>query len=258
MAAGPLDDVLTLAALLRPEWAAISASIPAWHPRAEDPPTDPPDPAADPDPAPDPPGDPPPDPDPADPPAGMSLDEWKREARKWEGRAKKDRAEREAVEAKLKEREDADKSEQEKAVEAAARTARDEALSEAQKERRADKLEMAVTKVAAVRGVKVGAGDDEKTVKFSDPDDVQMWLEKQVERGDVDIDAIYKDGHVDENALGDELVRLAAAKPSWLVGTAKGNGKPAGDADAGKGAAPTGNSVEQELKRISRRAPASA
>lgn len=193
-------------------------------------------------------------------PTVTELAKWRRESRKWEGRARKDKARADELAAKLQEHEDAAKSDQEKAVDAAARQAREEALSEAQKERRADKLEMAVSKVAAIRGVKVGVGDDAKTVKFVDPDDVLMWLEKQIERGDVDADAIYKDGRVDEDALSDELARLAAAKPGWLAGASKGNGgTPAGSVDAGRGAAPKGPSVEGELQAIKRsRRPATA
>lgn len=266
MAITPLDDVLELAALLRPAWAQISDGIPAWHPRCEEDDADSTDDAdADADGDADASGgddaDADTDADGTDKPAGDDLERWKREARKWEGRAKKNATDLAASQTKLREREDADKTEQEKAVEAAARTAREEALSEAQKDRRADKLEMAVTKVAAVRGVKVGTGDDEKTVKFADPDDVQMWLEKQIERGDIDADAIYHDGKVDEDALGDELARLAAAKPGWLAGAAKGNGTgtPAGSADGGRGTPPASGSVEAELKAIQRRRqPASA
>lgn len=212
-----------------------------------------------------------------DPPdEDAELEEWKAYARKWEQRAKENRdalltkgqsgrgresrelkrvrQEAEELKAKLAEREDADKSEQEKAVEAAARTAREEAKSESEKERRADKLEMAVTKLGAVRGVKVGDGDDERVVKFADPDDVQMWLEKQIERGEIDADAIYADGKVNEEALADELARLAGLKPGWLAGAQKGNGRPAGSADGGRGSpASSDTDVEATLQKIQRR-----
>jgi hypothetical protein len=230
------------------------------------------------DPTPDPEGEPQSEPTPDAPPADdAELDEWKAYARKWEARAKKQpapngkatgkdsrelrriRQEADELRAKLQEHEDAAKSDQEKAVDDAARQAREEALSEAQKERRADKLEMAVVRLGSVTGVKIGDGDDAKLVKFADPDDVQGWLERQIAKGEIDADDIYKDGRVDEDALAVELVRLAVAKPRWLEGTVKNGGTPAGSADAGKGAAPQGTSVESELQKIQRRrAPASA
>lgn len=225
------------------------ADDPATNP---DPPNDPDDPPTiDPNPT-----DPPVDPDsPQDPPKD-DLERWKRESRKWEGRAKKNADELATAQAELAKHQDAHKTEQERAVEAAARQAREEALTEAEKDRRADKLELAVVKVASVTGVKV---DDKTLAKFADPDDVQMWLEKQIERGDVDADDIYKDGKVNEEALAGELARLAAAKPGWLVGAGKSNGTPAGSADGGRGTPPAGNSVEAELKAIQRnRHPARA
>lgn len=191
-----------------------------------------------------------------DKPKADDLEEWKRHGRKWEGRAKKKDDEIKELRAKLAEREDADKTEQEKAVEAAANAAREEAMTQAEKGRRADRLELAVVKVASVGGVKI---DDKTTVKFTDPDDVQMWLEKQIERGDIDADDIYRDGKVNEETLAGELARLAAAKPGWLVGAGKNGGTPAGSADGGKGTPPAGTSVESELKAIQRRRqPASA
>jgi hypothetical protein len=266
-----LADALELAALLRPAWADVSAGIPSWHLRNEgDDDDDSADDSADDDDSADVTDDDDKDDDTAadDKPADdAELEEWKAYARKWEKRAKDKptgagRAEREAARlkrerdelaAKLKEREDADKSDQEKAIDTAKRQAREEALSEADKDRRADRLEMAVSKVAAIRGVKLGAGDDAKTVKFTDPDDVLMWLEKQIDRGDIDADTIYKDGRVDMDALAEELMALAEAKPGWLAGAGKQNGIPAGSSDAGKGAAPSGNSVESELKAVQRR-----
>lgn len=191
-----------------------------------------------------------------DKPKGDDLEQWKREARKWESRAKKNSDALAAAQTELAKHADAHKTEQEKAVEAAARTAREEALTEAEKDRRADKLELAVVKVASVSGVKI---DDKTLVKFADPDDVQMWLEKQIERGDIDADDIYRDGKVNEEALASELARLAAAKPGWLVGAGKSNGTPAGSADGGRGTPRGANSVEEELQAIRRnRHPARA
>jgi hypothetical protein len=264
--AATLADVLRLAAEVKPAWDDLSAAIPSWHPRnkgeegeegeeeggegegegdaaaaaaeaaakgAEKEGTE---------------G--------AGKPATDDKTDWKAMARKHEREAKKARAEAETHKTKLAEIEASNLSDQEKAIAKAREEARAEALTEAGTERRTDKIESAVTKIAAIKGVTVGEGDAAKTVKFSDPDDVQMWLERQIAKGDIDGDDIYKDGKVDDAALTDALTELAASKPGWLVGASAGatNGKPAGSADAGKGGANKGldsMSVEEHIKRKS-------
>jgi hypothetical protein len=214
---------------------------------ADDPTPEPdpePDPGPDPEPTPEPEPDPKPDPD--------DKIDWKREARKHEARAKKAAAERDAHAAKIAEIEASKMSDQDKAIATAREEAKAEAEAEAAKTRRGDKLELAVARLAGVKGVTVGAGDKAKTVRFADPDDVQMWLERQIAKGDIDADDIYKDGKVAEDVLTDALADLAASKPGWLVGaTAPASGTPAGSVDAGAGAPRKGTgSVEDELRQI--------
>lgn len=177
--------------------------------------------------------------------------DWKEYARLWEKRAKRgnndaaakrERKKREAVEAKLRQRDDADKSEQEKAIEAARKEAREEALGEAEKDRRSDRLEVAVTRLAA-KGVKVGDDDDAETVRFADPEDALLHLERAIDRGDVDEDDIYNEnGRPNADAVTDALADLLTAKPHLR---ATGNGgaatgrKGRSDAGRGKGASKT-------------------
>lgn len=189
---------------------------------------------------------------------GGKEPDWKTQSRKHEARAKKAVKDLEAALAKLAARETADLSEQEKAIKDAKEAGRAEALTESEKTRRADKLELAVTRLAASKGVIVGSGDDAKTVKFSDPDDVQMWLERQIAKGIIDVDDIYSDGKVDQEALTEALVDLATDKPQWLAGAPAAQGgvrKPAGDPDGGKGSASKSLedlSVEDHIKRLSK------
>lgn len=65
--------------------------------------------------------------------SGQQDTDWQAEARKWETRAKKDHGaakERDALRAELEKLQEASKSEQEKAIDAAKKAARDEAVSE--------------------------------------------------------------------------------------------------------------------------------
>lgn len=259
MATQYLPDVLLLADLLRPAWDRISGEIPDWHPRNEGD-DDAADDKAD---------------DKADDDASDDAEDkdedtaaggdgaasagkeqndpayLKRQARKHE-REKKGALKREAeLKARLDKIEAENLSEQEKAIKAAREEARSEALTEAEQTRRADKLELAVTRLAVAKGIRIGEGDKAKTVKFADPDDVQMWLDRQIEKGEIDADDIYKDGKVDADVLTEALAGLATSKPGWLLGAGpNGNGVPAGDADAGKGTAPKASSVEAELASI--------
>ncbi len=182
--------------------------------------------------------------------------DWRAMARKHEREAKKARAERDAHAAKLAEVDKANLSDNEKAIAKAREEARTEARGEAEKERRVDRLELAVTRLAVGKGVKVGDGDNAKTVKFSDAEDVQMWLERRIARGDLDAaDVFGSDGRVDTAALTEALVELANQKPGWLVGAGTG-GHAAGDADAGKGASQKSLEAmthDDHLKAIQRR-----
>lgn len=241
MASEYLRDALALAELLKPAWAEISAGIPAWHPRCEDPPADPPD---------DPPSDDPPADDPPadDPP---SEPDWKAESRKHERRAKQSAKDLAAVRAELDEIKKGQQTDQEKALEEARKQARDEALTEAQKERRADRLEVAITRLAA-KGVKVGTGEDAKTLRFADPEDAQVFIERAINRGELDADDIFNDeGKVQTDALTTALADLLERKPNLAADN--GAGRAGGSSDAGRGSGSKSldeMSVEEHLKRI--------
>jgi len=197
------------------------------------------------------------DPNPAvdDPkPETSSEPDWKAESRKHEKRAKQERKDREALEARLRELEDAGKDEKEKAIEQARREGRDEALTEAQKERRADRLEVSVTRLAA-KGVKVGDGDDAETVRFADPEDALLIVEREIARGDLDEDEIFdREGKVQTDALTTALANLLERKPHLRADAAGGGGpRPSGDADAGKGKGPKAEddlSVDEHLAAV--------
>lgn len=161
-------------------------------------------------------------------------DDWKAKARKHERALKAERKTREEFERRLKEREDADKSETEKAIEKARQEARQEALSEAEKERRQDRLELAVTRLAA-KGITVGEGDEAK--RFADPEDALDLVTARIARNALDPDSLYEeDGQVDQDALKDILGEIAAAKPGLLADGPVVRPK-GGAADAGKGQA---------------------
>lgn len=221
------EGLLELADLEELRWPAVRERIRlSGHPTCEDP---------DPDPDPDPAGpDPDPDPDP-DPEKVSKDDDWQTKARKHENAAKRERKRREEAERKLADRDQADMTEHEKALEQARKEARDEALSEAEKDRRADRLEVAVTRLAA-RGVKIGEGDDEKTIRFADAEDALLNVERAIRRGEIDEDEIYdSEGKVDNDALTKALTELAGAKPHLLADETERSKLPKGDPDTRKG-----------------------
>lgn len=218
------------------DWDTISAAIPAWHPRAEadpavvDPPKDDPAPPAD-----------PPEDDPDD--RVRRDDDWQTKSRKNETRAKK--AEREAAELRdrLAKIEGESKSEHEKALEQARKEARDEALSEAEKDRRHDRLEVASTRLAA-RGFAVGDGDDAQTLRFADPDDALVYIERAIRSGDVDeADIFDDDGKVQADALQTALADILNNKPHLRA--SEDRGKPKGNPDTRRG-----TSADKELEAM--------
>lgn len=152
------------------------------------------------------------------------VEEWKRYARAWQDRAqsdktavelKRERKQREELERKLKEREDGDKTEQEKAID----DAKAEVRAEVEAERRHDRLEVAVTRLAA------------RT--FADTEDALIHLERAIKAGDVDQDDIFdSDGRVQTDAVKTALTELLERKPHLAAGDGT---PPPGDSDAGKG-----------------------
>jgi hypothetical protein len=181
--------------------------------------------------------------------------DWKRQSRKHERDKKKAQIERDDLARKLREREDADKTEQQKAIDTAREEGRTTALSEATKERRADRLENASLRLAN-KGVTVGEGDDAQKVKFADPEDAEAHLQRAIRRGDVDEDELFDDKHkVNEEALADAFAEILDAKPHLRAGAAKSDddeddkGKERrtakGGGDAGKGDRGEGKGLEE-------------
>jgi hypothetical protein len=193
----------------------------------DDPPDDDPEPKDDP-----PKGGSDPDPKPDDDPDKVTPDDdWQAKARKHERAAKKERKAREELEQKLKEREDEEKSERDKAIDKAREEAKAEVLTEVEKERRGDRLETAVTRLS--KGIKIGDGDDAKTVRFAD-EDVLLRIERQLRSEDIDSDDLYdSEGKVNTDTLRDAAEKILAANPHLVTGD--GKSKPSGDADTRKG-----------------------
>lgn len=191
-------------------------------------------------------------------------DDWKWQARKHERRSKAEKKKREEAEAKLKKREEADKSEQEKAVDKAREEGRTSALTEAEKERRSDRLEVAVTRLAN-KPIEIGEGDDKKKVRFADSDDALVFIERAIDRGDIDADEIFDDNNrVKADALKGELAELLETKPHYQAASGEGGEqkkKPkaaSGDADQGRGEGSGSKSLEEmspedHLKRIQKK-----
>lgn len=178
-------------------------------------------------------------------PKGDETD-WKAHSRKHERRWKEEAALRRDVETRLKEFEDRDKSDQEKAIEKARNEAIAEAKAEVSAERRAYLLESAVTRLAA-RGIQIKNGDKDEVVKFADSEDALLNL-----KGVAD-DLFDDEDKVNTEALEDALKELARKKPHLLA--AAGGKEPAsvGDADAGRGGNTAVDGVEPSIDEIFKR-----
>lgn len=178
-------------------------------------------------------------------PNGDETD-WKAHSRKHERRWKEEATARKDLEARLKEFEDRDKSEQEKAIEKARADALAEAKAEVSKERRADRLESAVTRLAA-RGISVKNGDSDEVVKFADPEDALLNL-----KGAAD-DLFDDEDKVNTEALEDALKELARKKPHLLATAGGKEAQSVGDADAGRGGGSTSAGSEPSVDEIFKR-----
>jgi len=176
--------------------------------------------------------------------------DWKAESRKHERRSKKEKEAREAAEAKLKEREDEDKTEQEKAVEKAREEGKKEALTVAEKERRKDRLESAVTR-AAGKKITIGEGDDAKTLRFDDPEDAELYLQRKISKGELDEDDLFDaDGKVKADVVSDALKEILEEKPRLAEdGDSPKARVPAGGGDGGKGKEAGGKEDMNDLLR---------
>lgn len=162
-----------------------------------------------------------------------------RQSRKHERRWKEERKAREQLQRQIEERENAQKSDLEKALEQARQEARQSALAEAEQERRADRLEVTVTRLAA-RELQIGDG----TARFADPEDALLHIQHAITAGDLDAEDIFDgNGKVDSEVVQTALAQLLDRKPHLRAGD-QGPARVQGGSDAGRGG--TGKSLEDE------------
>lgn len=242
-------DILTLADLLMAEWPAARLRIrESGHPTCEGDP--PPDPESDPDPEP---TDPPEDPE-DDPDKIARGDDWQTKYRKSErqrkrlaDQAKRDAEERDTLRSRLSEIEASNLSETEKAIAKAREEAAAEVTSKHEVERRADRIESAVT-LLSLKGFKVKDADgNDVELRFADPDDAQLRLDRALRNGDLDHADIYKDGKVDKAAVTEFLTEVLEEHPRLRADTGNGNGHKTErvDFDGGKGKGSASKSLEE-------------
>jgi hypothetical protein len=213
VAGTPNPDISTPGSERSPTEGGRMADDPTPDPKATDP--KPPEP------------DPKPDPKPDDDPI-KPEDDWQAKARKHERDLKKERKAREDAETALREREDADKTEQQKAIDKARAEGKKEALTEAQKERRADQLEVAVTRLAT-KGIQIG----DATQTFADSEDALVYMERSISRGDIDPDDIFdSEGKVKTDVLTAALGELLQRKPQLAATDDEGRRPSPGDGGA--------------------------
>lgn len=163
-----------------------------------------------------------------------SYEELTRHSRRHERTAKERGKRIEELEAMLKEREDADKTEAERELEQAREEARQSALAEVQAERQQERLETAVTKLAAK-----SFNDVEDALKFLDVDPADIFDE---------------DGKVQTTVLQEALDELLERKPYLAAKADDGNwsrfkGPSGAGQGQGRGKDLADLSVEEHLKR---------
>jgi len=162
-----------------------------------------------------------------------SEPDWKRESRKHERRAKEAAKKLAEYEAKLAEVDEANKTEQEKAIEKARQEAAEEAMKAAAVELRAERLSAAIAREAAK--------------DFADVDDAIRLLDTE------DDDLFDDDGKVQTDSLKSALADLLERKPHLKADAGRPTG---GSSDAGKGGSGAPSleemSVEDHLKAIRR------
>lgn len=159
--------------------------------------------------------------------------DWKKESRKHERRAKEAAKKLADAEAKLSKVDEANKSEQEKAIEKARVEAANEVKQAAAEELRAERLNSAIAREAAK--------------DFADVDDAIALLDTD------DVELFDDDGVVQTDALKSALDDLLERKPHLKADAGRPTG---GSSDAGKGGSGTPSpeemSVEDHLKAIQR------
>lgn len=147
----------------------------------------------------------------------------------------------------LKDREEADQTEQEKALAAAKEEGRTVAMTEARAERRSDRLDLAVTRLSA-KGVKLEVDKDgetiAETVKFADKGALAM-LRQAIADGTLEESTIFDDkDKVRDDGLQEALAEILGDEDWLIVRPASNDGekpKPrAKESDAGKGSAGKG------------------
>lgn len=180
-------------------------------------------------------------------------DDWETKARKHERDRKKavetarrTAKERDDLAARLKKREEADLSEQEKAIAKAREEATSEVTTKYEATIRADRIEGAVTRLA-LKGLKGKDVDDKDvTLKFADPDDAQLRLDRAIRNGDIAYDDLYADGKVNTAAVTDFLTELLEEHPRLRAEDSNGKPREVVDMDGGKGkGSGSGKSLEE-------------
>lgn len=185
-----------------------------------------------------------------------ATDDWKTKARKSERQRKREAderkravAERDELAAKLAKIEESNLSAQEKAIKAAREEATSEVTTRYEAERRTDRIESAVTKLA-LTGFTVKDGDKDVTLKFADPDDAQLRLDRAIRNEEISYDEIYADGKVQKDAITAFLTDLLEEHPRLRA--AESNGTTTGskkvDLDGGKG---SGGGAAKALEEMS-------
>lgn len=169
--------------------------------------------------------------------------DWKKLARRHEREAKAARKREADLQTKLKQRDDADKSEQQKAIDKAREDATAEVTTKYEAQQRTDRIENAVTKLS-LRGFKAKSDGKEITLKFADPDDAQLRVDRALRNGDLTYEDIYSDGKVQTSVVIDFLTELLEEHPRLRAQDNASTAKGAVDFDAGKGNGGGGKSLE--------------
>lgn len=195
--------------------------------------------------------------DDADKDADRDEPDWKKLARRHEREAKAARKREVDLQTKLKQRDDADKTEQQKAVDKARDDATAEVTTKYQAEQRDDRIENAVTRLS-LRGFKAKDDGKEITLKFADPDDAQLRIDRALRNGELNYDDIYAEGKVQAGALVDFLTELLEEHPRLRAQEGNGKSTKTVDFDAGKGKGSGGRdlsamSPDDHLKAIQNR-----
>lgn len=182
---------------------------------------------------------------------------WKQLARRHEREAKKARQRLEQLEKDAQARENENKTEQQKAIDQAREDAKAELQTAHEKERRQDRLEAASARIAG-KGVTVGEGEKAKALKFADPEDALVYLERDIRAGRLDEDDLFDSGgRVKAAALEEALTDLLERKPHLAAADSKKKVK--GSADVRKGeATDTEDSVDAHFKKVRRARPEGA